>query len=276
MKKSYMWIDSALPRGPAVTGLTLPLEKALDRMTELGFEGVELMIGDPELFKVDEFQKAVLGRGMEVSQICTGELFGSYGLTLNDPDASGRKTALRKAAEVVVLAGRLGCKVGIGRFRGKIWNQDRAASYSAMADSFASLDRLAQGAGVEILLEPLRPDICDTLNTVSEAAEFIDTCGLKKFGWLLDTDHVGLDQEDSIRKRGAGLGFVHLADTRHLPLGQGDVEFPRYLWLLREIGFSGFCSVEVFSDTTMSEESFLTEMAEKMSDYFEYSRAWKV
>ena len=270
MKKSYMWIDSALPRGRAVTGLTLPLEKALDRMAELGFEGVELMIGDPGSFKADEFLKAVLGRGMEVSQICTGELFGSLGLALNDPDDSGRRTALRKAAEVVALAGRFGCKVGIGRFRGRIWNRDRAASYGAMADSFAFLDRLARDAGVEILLEPLRPDICDTLNTVSETAEFIGTCGLEKFGWLLDTDHVGLDQEASVRERRASLGFVHLADTRHLPLGRGDIEFPRYLGLLREIGYSGFCSVEVFSDAAMGDESFLTEMAGKMSGYFEY------
>lgn len=272
MKKSYMWIDPVLPRDHAITGLNLPLESALDRLAELGFEGIELMIGDPELFKVDEFQKAVHAHRMEISQICTGELFGSYGLTLNDPDASARKTALHAAAEVVALAGRLECKVGIGRFRGRIWAMDHPASYEAMADSFGTLDLIAHNAGIEILLEPLRPDVCDTINTVSEASDFINECGLKNFGWLLDTDHVGLDQKSSILKHAASLGFVHLADTRHLPLGRGNIEFPQYLGLLQELGFSGFCSVEVFADGKVSEESFLAEMAGKLSGYFENSR----
>jgi len=267
MKKSYMWIDPSLPRDHAITGLDLPLAEASARMEELGFEGIEVMIGDPDLFDWKAFRKAVLARGLEVSQLCTGELYGSLNLTLNNPDGSARKTALRMAESVIRLAGNLGCRVGIGRFRGKIWDNDEASSLEAMAESFAALDRLAREEGVELLIEPLRPDICDTLNTVSQTCAFLDANGLAAFGWLLDTDHVGLDQEAGIVKNMRRLGFVHLADTFHIPLGRGKIDFPRYFELLGRLEYAGYCSVEVFGDKKIGESVFLAEMAEKLEDY---------
>ena len=267
MKKSYMWIDPSLPRDHAITGLDLPLPEALSCMKGLGFDGIEVMIGDPDLFDLDVFGKATLAHGLEVSQLCTGELFGSLNLTLNNPDGSARKAALRKAESVVRLAGSLGRKVGIGRFRGKIWNGDETSSLEVMAESFSALDRLAGEEGVELLIEPLRPDICDTLNTVSQACSFIDTAGLANFGWLLDTDHVGLDQERSIIDHKGRLGFVHLADTFHVPMGRGKIDFPRYFELLGRLEYAGYCSVEVFGDKKMGESVFLAEMAEKLEDY---------
>jgi D-psicose/D-tagatose/L-ribulose 3-epimerase len=136
-----------------------------------------------------------------------------------------------------------------------------------MAESFAVLDEIAHAEGVEILIEPLRPDICDTMNSVAETASFIDECGLKNFGWLLDTDHVDLGQKDDIAKRAASLGFVHLADTFHVPLGRGSIDFPSYFALLSELDYSGYCSVEVFGDRDVGAMEFLSEMTAKISDY---------
>jgi len=226
-----------------------------------------VMIGDPDLFDCNAFRKVVLAHGLKVSQLCTGELFGSLNLMLNNPDSSARRAAMRTAESVVKLAGNLGCTVGIGRFRGKIWDGDEMSSLEAMAGSFSELDRLAGEEGVELLIEPLRPDICDTLNTVSQACSFMDSAGLSNFGWLLDTDHVGFDQEGSIIDHKSRLGFVHLADTFHVPLGGGEIDFPRYFELLARLGYVGYCSVEVFGDKKMSESSFLVEMAEKLAGY---------
>jgi sugar phosphate isomerase/epimerase len=240
-------------------------------MKGFGFDGIEVMIGDPDLFDRDVFGKSVLAHGLEVSQLCTGELFGSLNLMLNDPDGSARKAALKKAESVVRLAGSLGCKVGIGRFRGKIWNGDEMSSLEALAGSLSALDRFAGEEGVELLIEPLRPDICDTLTTVSQACTFMDAAGLSNFGWLLDTDHVGLDQEQSIVDYKDRLGFVHLADTFHVPIGRGKIDFPRYIELLGRLEYAGYFSVEVFGDKKMGESVFLAEMAEKLEDYISHN-----
>jgi len=168
---------------------------------------------------------------------------------------------------VVRLAGKLGCKVEIGRFRGKIWNGDEKSSLEAMAASFSALDKLGREEGVELLIEPLRPDICDTLNTIARTCSFMDDAGLAAFGWLLDTDHVGLDQEGDIVDHISRMGFVHAADSFHAPLGRGKIDFPRYFELLGRLGYTGYCSVEVFGDKKTGESDFLAEMAGKLEEY---------
>lgn len=268
MKTSYMWVDPDLPRDHPITGLTMPLQEALGAMKAFGFDGVELMIGNPSSFEAETFVEKVRDYGLSISQICTGELSGSYGLALNHPDASLRKAALCAGEDIIRMAGRWRCTVGIGRFRGKIWNSDPKASMERMAESLKRLDEVAKDEGVDVLLEPLRPDVCDTLNTVAETANVIRTWGLDRFGWLLDTDHVDLRQTESVRREARSLGFVHLADSRHVPLGRGDIRFEDYVALFASLGYQGYCSVEVFPDPSMKDELLLAEMAQRLSEYF--------
>jgi len=268
VKTSYMWIDPRLPNDHRITGLSMPLASALEAMASLGFDGVELMIGDPEAFDADAFASAVKGSGLEVSQICTGELSGSYGLALNHPDLARRKAAVRAAEKCIRLAGRWRCSVGIGRFRGKIWDAEPRASVERMTDSMRFLDRIAGDEGVKVLLEPLRPDICDTLNSVSATTAFIDAAGLESFGWLLDTDHVELGEASGLRGETESPDFVHLADSMHAPLGRGKIDFRAYLSLIASMEYQGYCSIEVFSDETVNERQFLSEMAGVLSKFF--------
>jgi len=268
MKTSYMWVDPGLPRDHPITGLTMPLQEALGAMKAFGFDGVELMIGNPSSFEAETFGRKVRDYGLSISQICTGELFGSYGLALNHPDVSLRSAAMRSAEDVIRMAGRWQCTVGIGRFRGKVWDSDPGVSMGRMADSLRHLNKVAEDEGVDILLEPLRRDVCDTLNTVAETANVIRTWGLDRFGWLLDTDHVDLRQAESVRREARSLGFVHLADSRHVPLGRGDIRFEDYVALFASLGYQGYCSVEVFPDPSMKDELLLAEMAQRLSEYF--------
>jgi len=268
MKTSYMWVDPGLPRDHPITGLTMPLQEALGAMKAFGFDGVELMIGNPSSFEAETFGGKVRDYGLSISQICTGELSGSYGFALNHPDASLRKAALSAGEDIIRMAGCWRCTVGIGRFRGKIWNSDPKASMERMAESLKRLDEVAKVEGVDILLEPLRPDVCDTLNTVAETANVIRTWGLDRFGWLLDTDHVDLGQVESVRREARSLAFVHLADSRHMPLGRGDIRFEDYIALFASLGYQGYCSVEVFPDPSIKDELLLEEMAERLSEYF--------
>jgi sugar phosphate isomerase/epimerase len=246
----------------------MPLQEALSAMKDLGFDGIELMIGNPASFDAETFERQVKDHGLSTSQICTGELFGSYGLALNHPDVSLRSAAMRSAEDVIRMAGRWQCTVGIGRFRGKVWDSDPGVSMGRMADSLRHLNKVAEDEGVDILLEPLRRDVCDTLNTVAETASVIQAWRLDRFGWLLDTDHVDLGQTESIRREVRSLGFVHLADSRHMPLGRGDIRFEDYIALFASLGYQGYCSVEVFPDPSIKDELLLEEMAERLSEYF--------
>lgn len=275
MKTSYMWIDPGLPNDHLITGLSMPLDEALSALKIFGFDGIELMIGNPINFEAEIFEQKVREYGLSISQICTGELYGSYGLMLNHPDSSMRKKSLYVCEDIIKMAAHWRCTVSIGRFRGKLWDSDPKASIEIMAESLKYLNDVANAEDAYILLEPLRLDICDTLNTVDETTNFIRVWGLNRFGWLLDTDHVDFGQVESIQREAHSLGFVHLADSQHNPLGRGKIRIENYIALLASIKYQGYCSVEVFSDLGMNQINFLSEMADKLSAYFSISNLKK-
>jgi D-psicose/D-tagatose/L-ribulose 3-epimerase len=245
----------------------MPLSTALRALRDRGFDAVELMIGDPLRFDGDSFRAETRAHGLEISQICTGELYGSYSLSLNDPDPDLREAALRKAEAVLGMAARWRCPVGIGRFRGRVWEDGRDASLGRMTESLMRLDKMAAAEGVDVLLEPLRQDVCDTMNSVAEVTDFIRTGGLRSCGWLLDTDHVDLGQSERVRHEAGLLGFVHLADSKHVALGHGNIRFGEYIDLLASAGYQGYCSIEVFPNAGQADGDLLAEMSMRLSEY---------
>jgi sugar phosphate isomerase/epimerase len=268
MKTAYMWIDPQLATAGRVTGLRLPVAEAATTLRTAGYTGLELMIGDPAGFDTEALRSALVDSDLALSQICTGELFGSYGLALNHEDPEMRRRALRAGVAVIQLAAGWGCPVGIGRFRGRM-GRDADATMARMGESLRSLDRVATREGVRILLEPLRPDVCDTLSTVAGTARAIRDWGLDSTGWLLDTDHVDLGQSAGVAAESESLGYVHFADSRHVPLGRGSIDFVAYVRLLARIGFRGYCGIEVFPDSELNDTMLPAAMAARLTAYCE-------
>lgn len=243
-----MWIDKLIPEGHPLTGSRLSLEKTAGLLSEKGYNGIEIMIGDPSVFDYREVQNIVSKYNLEVSQLCTGEFWGTYNLCLNDINEIKAEKALDWAEKVINLAGFFNCSINIGRFRGKIWQDGFENSIGRMINSFKYLDKKAQEQNVKILIEPLREDICDNLNYVSEAYDIIKKHKLQSFSIMIDTDHTSIEEKDSIQSYSNSIKYIHLADTKHVPLGDGIVPFSEYFNLIQSIGYDGYVGIEVFSD----------------------------
>jgi len=245
LKLSYMWVDSNLPASGRITGIRENLDKTLEKLQILRYNGIEVMIGNPFNFDVKSFQKTLDKYNLQTSQLCTGEFWGTYNLCLNDPQEKNRREALRWAFKTVDIAEKLKCSVNVGRFRGKIWNNENQDSVERMFEAFISLDKYALEHGVWILLEPLKPNVCDTLNTLKDSLDVIESLGLQSTGIMLDTDHTDLVHEEQWIEK-LNLFYVHLSDTDHLPLGKGRIPFERYFSILRKYRYEGYLSVETF------------------------------
>jgi len=243
-----MWIDQTLPQGHAVTGINLKLKDLVRLLRDAGYNGVEIMLGDPFNFNFKELKNIVYDLKLEVSQLCTGEFWGSYNLCLNDINNKKYVKALLWAEQVIHLAGTLNCSVNIGRFRGKIWEDGFKNSINRMVNSFRHLDKKAKEQGIELLIEPLRSDICDNLNSVSEVAELIHNTGLQSFYIMIDTDHTSLEEIEYIKNNFSSIKYIHLADTRHVPLGEGTIPFSKYFKLFKSLRYDGYMGIEVFSN----------------------------
>jgi sugar phosphate isomerase/epimerase len=272
MKLSFMWVDKTLPKDRSITGSRLDLKELVRILSAEGYNGIEIMLGDP--FKFD-FKDMISDAGLEVSQLCTGEFWGSYHLCLNDIDSRKMEKALSWAEKVIRLASQLNCSVNIGRFRGKIWEDGLENSIVRMMDSFRYLDKIAQKLGVRLLIEPLRKDLCDNINSVSEAFEFISNTESESINIMIDTDHTSLEEIQYIKSYFSRIEYIHLADTMHVPLGEGNIPFSEYFKLFKLMRYDGYMSVEVFSqgqDENIVQKSmiYLKRFIRKEGDQWRY------
>lgn len=248
MKLSFMWVDKTIPDDHSVTGSRLEFKKFTSILSKTGYNGVEIMMGNPFNFDFEEVKKIVYDANLEISQLCTGEFWGTYNLCLNDINKEKRKEALLWAERVIDIASKLNCSVNIGRFRGKIWQDGIKHSINRMVHSFRYLDKKAKEQNIEILIEPLRKDICDNLNSVSEVSEFIKNFELQSFYIMIDTDHTPIEEMKYFQNNFSSIKHIHLADTMHVPLGEGVIPFSEYFKLFKSLRYNGYMSIEVFSN----------------------------
>jgi sugar phosphate isomerase/epimerase len=97
--------------------------------------------------------------------------------------------------------------------------------------------------------EPLGPEETDFINTADEAARFIEEIGSPSFRLLLDVKAMATEGRpiaDIIRSHARHLRHVHANDANRRGPGMGDTDFAPIAAALREIGYGGYVSVEVF------------------------------
>ncbi len=248
MKFSFMWVDKTLPKEHPVTGSKMNLREFAKLLSVTGYNGIEIMMGNPFMFDYEDVKNVISETNLQISQLCTGEFFNFYGLCLNHKDQDKYKEALLWAEEVINLASQFKCSMNIGRFRGKIWQDGHENSFDRMINSFKHLDQKAQEKKVTILIEPLRKDICDNLNSVLDTYNFLKKFGLQSFHLMIDTDHTLIEEKEYVNKYSSSIKYIHLADTKHVPIGEGIIQFSEYFNLFKSIGYHGYMSIEVFSE----------------------------
>lgn len=127
------------------------------------------------------------------------------------------------------------------------------ATKEQAADSFVDTFRRAlpgfSDSGVKLCLEPLSPPEADFINTCAEAVELIDRIDHPNF--ILHQDVKAMATDDApapalIRRYAAYTGHFHANDVNKRGPGFGDTDFVPIFQALRETGYNGWVSVEVF------------------------------
>jgi sugar phosphate isomerase/epimerase len=234
----------------ALAFFTGSLEQRLAKAKALGYSGVELMIRDPAQVNVDDLCSGLHRHGLQVPQIITGEVFMSEGLALVHPDAAVCEAAMRRAQSIVQLAGALGrgTNVNIGRVRGRLDSMpDKSAARTLMIQAFQSLADYAEPYGVRITLEPCNRYEVDFVHSARDGLEVVAEVNRPNFGLMLDVFHMNIEDvsiEDALREAAPVLWHVHIADSNRLPPGAGHLDFASIVATLRDIGYTGYLSVE--------------------------------
>lgn len=225
-------------------------EQRLEKAAALGYQGVELVVSDPLRLGPQALLTQLANHGLVPAAVATGFVFGSRGLQLVNPDETVRSQAAQLLQDLVRLAHALNVSVvTIGGFRGKAAPVGGLETAKKMLhESLRSAEPLAKELGITIALEPLRHAESDLLNSAEEVCRFIDEGGHEAVGLLLDVYHmmcVETDLPEVIRTYRDKLVHFHLADTGRKALGQGTFDFAPIEEALREIGYTGWQSVEL-------------------------------
>jgi sugar phosphate isomerase/epimerase len=127
--------------------------------------------------------------------------------------------------------------------------REQAAAYAL--DTFRRAAPAFAGAGVALCLEPLSPPEADFLNTAAEAVALLDRLSHPNFALHLDVKAMAADgpAPDLIRRYADRLGHFHANDPNRRGPGFGSADFVPIFRALRDGGYGGWVSVEVFDYT---------------------------
>jgi sugar phosphate isomerase/epimerase len=223
-------------------------ETNITKITQWGYDGVELAIRDPQLVDVDALEKMLTVHGVKVPAIGTGQAWGEEQLSFTNPDAEVRNAAIARIKDHIQLARRLHALVIIGLIRGVTpAGQSHSQSMQLLIECIQECMDAATLKGVHLALEPLNRYETDLLRTVSEGLEFIHKIGSPNLGLLLDTFHMNIEEasiEDSIRTCGKHIFHFHVADSNRWYPGGGHLDFGTILQALQSTGYQGWISGE--------------------------------
>lgn len=254
------------PEVPAPVPVALlagSLEQKLVKAAGLGYEGVELITTDPASIDRDALRSLLSASGLRVSAIASGGMAFAAKLTLLHADPGSASLARERLDQMIQLAADLGAPVvTVGSFRGRTVG-NAAESKQQLAAILRRAGGLAGSCGVRLALEPLNRYEADLLHTAAETLAFLNEVDEPAVGILLDTYHVNIEERswtEPYRQvmAAARLYYVHLSDNNRLAPGQGHIDFRAILRALREVGYDGWLTAELFPQPDADSAARLT------------------
>jgi len=135
---------------------------------------------------------------------------------------------------------------------------------------FRDAVKRAEDRGVTICFEPLAPSETNFINTAADGIKFIQQLNSPNFKVILDVKAMSSEAKpvpQIIRESKGHFGYFHANDVNMKGPGFGDVDFKPIAAALKEVGYDGYVSVEVF-DFTEGPEVIATKSIEYLKRVF--------
>ncbi len=249
------------------------LDDALALLAEAGYDGVALTLDhhhldpfDPD--RRDQVQRvrrrlAALGLAVVIE---TGARFlldpkAKHQPTLCSAEDEGRARRMRYLRAALAVGAELGAEAV------SFWSgtpppgSSPDAAWDRLVAGCGVLAEEAATEGVRLGFEPEPGMLVDRLDGYERLAAALDDP--PGFGLTLDIGHCRVNEDDDeaacVKRAGARLVNVQIEDMRrgvhqHLPLGEGEIDFPTVLTALRHAGYRGLVSVELPRDSHRAHE----------------------
>jgi sugar phosphate isomerase/epimerase len=189
--------------------------------------------------------------GIEISGI-HWVLVQTEGFHLTHPDATVRERTAKYFSELVDFCADIGGKfivVGSPKQRNLMDGIPQEQAWAFATEIFREPVKRAEQRAVTICFEPLAATETNFINTAQEAIRFTQQFNSPRFKIILDVKAMCSESkpiEQIIRESRPHFAYFHANDKNLKGPGFGDVNFKPILATLKEVGYNGFVSVEVF------------------------------
>jgi len=234
-------------------------ERTLEHCARAGYDGIEVApftLAD-DCREIGAQRRRDLRRAAEAAGVPVVGLHWLLvkppGLYITTPDDAVRNRTADYFVELARLCADLGGKlmvVGSPKQRNLLPGITRARAMDYAADVFSRALPEAARCGVTIAIEPLSPVDTDFIRTAADGIELIERLNHPNFRLHLDVKAMSGSETrpipDVIRDSSRHLVHFHANDPNLLGPGMGEVDHRPIVRALKEAGYGGYLSVEVF------------------------------
>jgi len=226
------------------------LETGFAAAARHGFDAVEIFMASSNAIPLSRVQNLCASYSLKLAAVGTGAGWVKHKLRLTDADPAVRQRAREFIFGIINFAGILGAPAIVGSMQGRFEGAvSREQALDRLADALRALGERASGHGVPLLYEPLNRYETNLICRAADAAKFIEERGIKNVKLLCDLFHMNIEEADvagALRAVAPHLGHVHWADSNRHAMGFGHTSVAPIAAALRDIGYAGYLSAEVF------------------------------
>jgi 5-keto-L-gluconate epimerase len=220
-------------------------------MKQSGYDAVELQIADPTEFDEDRVRCSLEKVGYAMCALQTGGTYATRGNCLSTPDLAIRKRTIALLKSFVDLAARWRSVIVFGSLQGRRSDEpDRAVGEARIREAVEEVGQYASAKNVTFAFEPVNHEEIGFHNTIAEVRAVLRQLNLPGLRLMIDTFHMNIEERDMLAPVDAVrdiLAHVHLSETNRDILGAGHWPTAAFLGRLKQIGYTGYCSVGVYN-----------------------------
>jgi sugar phosphate isomerase/epimerase len=233
-------------------------EAVFEHCAGLGYDAVELApftlakrVGDITSSGRHQIRETAARCGIEICGL-HWLLAKTEGFHLNHSDAAVRRRTSAYLCELVDCCADLGGKtlvLGSPQQRNRLPELTPDEAWNFALETLADAVRRAEQRGAVICFEPLSPAETNFINTAAEAIRFARQFNSASMKIVLDVKAMCSEAQPIpaiIRESAPHFAHFHANDRNLKGPGFGDVDFRPIAAALRETGYGGCVSVEVF------------------------------
>ena len=238
---------------------TWPIENGIRYAAEVGYDAIEIApftiskyVADIPAYQRREIRMLAEKAEIEISGIHWVLAF-TEGLHLTDSDHAMRQRTALYLGELVRFCSDLGGSsivVGSPKQRNLAPEVPFELGWARALEAFKPMVAMAEQLGITVCFEPLAPSETNFINTAEEAIRFTECLQSDRFKIILDVKAMSSEAKsipEIIRDSWPHFRYFHANDKNLKGPGFGDTDFVPIAKALREVGYDGVVSVEVFN-----------------------------